>query len=131
MLVSKEKRPDGKDYKCTYDKPRTPYQRVLDEHVLTPEQETALMAYKTRLSGMELYRRVVKRLRKIRRMQAAYDKAKHAGRSSGTSSAAPAVNAANASTIAAAPIGKVPFRKSRLFAFMHLLPFIVSFPTLQ
>ena len=37
------------------------------------------MAYKTRLSGMELYRRVVKRLRKIRRMQAAYDKAKHAG----------------------------------------------------
>ena len=79
MLVSKEKRPDGKDYKCTYDKPRTPYQRVLDEHVLTPEQETALMAYKTRLSGMELYRRVVKRLRKIRRIQAAYDKAKHVG----------------------------------------------------
>ena len=61
MLVSKEKRPDGKGYKCTYDKPRTPYQRVLDEHVLTPEQEAALMAYKTRLSGMELYRRVVNR----------------------------------------------------------------------
>lgn len=79
MLVSKEKHPDGKGFKCTYDKPRTPYQRVLDEHVLTPEQETALMAYKTRLSGMELYRRVVKRLRRIRRMQTAYDKAKHAG----------------------------------------------------
>ena len=79
MLVSKEKRPDGKGYKCKYDKPRTPYQRVLDEHVLTPEQETALKAYRARLSGMDLYRRVCKRLRKIRRIQAAYDKAKHAG----------------------------------------------------
>ena len=79
MLVSKEKRPDGKGYKCKYDKPRTPYQRVLDEHVLTPRQETALKAYRARLSGMDLYRRVCKRLRKIRRIQAAYDKAKHAG----------------------------------------------------
>ena len=79
MLVSKEKRPDGKGYKCKYDKPRTPYQRVLDEHVLTPEQETALKAYRSRLGGMELYRRVCKRLRKIRRIQAAYSKAKHAG----------------------------------------------------
>ena len=79
MLVSKEKRPDGKGYKCKYDKPRTPYQRVLDEHVLTPEHETALKAYRARLSGMDLYRRVCKRLRKIRRIQAAYDKAKHAG----------------------------------------------------
>ena len=79
MLVSKEKRPDGKGYKCTYDKPRTPYQRVPDEHVLTPEQEPALKAHRSRLGGMELYRRVCKRLRKIRRIQAAYDKAKHAG----------------------------------------------------
>ena len=79
MLVSKEKRPDGKGYRCRYDKPRTPYQRVLDEHALTPEQETALKAYRARLSGMDLYRRVCKRLRKIRRIQAAYAKAKHAG----------------------------------------------------
>ena len=49
MLVSKEKRPDGKGYKCTYDKPRTPYQRVPDEHVLTPEQEAALKAHRSRL----------------------------------------------------------------------------------
>ena len=79
MLVSKEKRQDGKGYKCTYDKPRTPYQRVLEEHVLTPEQEAVLKAHRSRVSGMELYRRVIKRLRKIRRIQAAYDKAKHAG----------------------------------------------------
>ena len=79
MLVSKEKRQDGKGYRCRYDKPRTPYRRVLDEHVLTPEQEAALKAYRARLSGMDLYRRVLKRLRKIRRIQTAYAKARHAG----------------------------------------------------
>ena len=91
MLVSKEKRPDGKGYKCKYDKPRTPYLRVLDEHVLTPEQETALKAYKARLSGMDLYRRVCRRLRKIRRIQAAYDKAKHAGEDLSPFAARPAL----------------------------------------
>ena len=79
MLVAKEKRPDGKGYRCKYDTPKTPFQRVLDEHVLTPEQEDSLKARKARLSGMELYRRALKRLRKIRRIQAAYTKAKHAG----------------------------------------------------
>ena len=91
MLVSKEKRPGGKGYKCIYDKPRTPYQRVIDEHVLSPEQETALKAYRSRLSGMELYRRVLKRLRKIRRMQAAYAKAKHAGEDLSPFAARPAL----------------------------------------
>ena len=91
MLVSKEKRPDGKGYKCTYDTPRTPYQRVLEEHVLSPEQEAALKTHRSRLSGMELYRRVIKRLRKIRRIQAAYDKAKHAGEDLSPFAARPAL----------------------------------------
>ena len=91
MLVSKEKRPDGKGYKCTYDTPRTPYKRVLEEHVLTPEQEAALKTHRSRLSGMELYMRVIKRLRKIRRMQAAYDKAKHAGEDLSPFAARPAL----------------------------------------
>ena len=52
---------------------------MLDEHVLTPEQESALKAHKAQLSGMDLYGRVLKRLRKIRRIQAAYDKARHTG----------------------------------------------------
>ena len=80
MLVSKEKRSDGKGYRCRYDRPKTPYQRVLDEHVLTPGQESSLRAYRAGLSGMDLYRRVLKRLRKIRRIQAAYAKAKHEGK---------------------------------------------------
>ena len=79
MLVSKEKRGDGKGYKCKYDSPRTPFQRVVDEHVLSPEQEAALRAYMSGLSGMELYRRVRKRLRKIRRMQESYNAAKRSG----------------------------------------------------
>ena len=91
MLVSREKRPDGKGYRCRYDKPRTPYQRVIDEHVLTPEQEAALKAHRARLSGMDLYRRVLKRLRKIRRIQAAYDKAKHAGEDLSPFAARPAL----------------------------------------
>ena len=70
---------------------KDPVPEGADEHVLTPEQETALMAYKTRLSGMELYRRVVKRLRKIRRIQAAYDKAKHAGEDLSPFAARPAL----------------------------------------
>ena len=55
MLLSKEKRTDGKGRKCTYDKPRTPYQRVIEEHVLTSEQEAALKAHRPRLSEIELY----------------------------------------------------------------------------
>ena len=79
MLTGKEKRPDGKGYRCIYDKPKTPYQRLLDEHVLTAEEEVALRAYRDKLSGMELYHRVRKRLRKIMRIQNEYNQAKHAG----------------------------------------------------
>jgi hypothetical protein len=64
---------------------------VLDEHVLTPEQEAALKAHRARLSGMDLYRRVLKRLRKIRRIQAAYDKARHAGEDLSSFAARPAL----------------------------------------
>jgi hypothetical protein len=79
MLVAKEKRQGGKGFRCVYDRPRTPYQRLLDEHVLTASRESALKAYRAGLSGMELYRRVLKRLRKVQRIQAAYDKAKRTG----------------------------------------------------
>ena len=105
MLVSKEKRPDGKGNRCRYDRPRTPYQRVLDEHVLTPEQEAALKAYRARLSGMDLYRRVLKRLRRIRRIQAAYAKAKHAGEDLSPFAARPA------SALRAAPSGTAGLRR--------------------
>ncbi|MBP5779923.1 MAG: hypothetical protein J6X34_01655, partial [Clostridia bacterium] len=58
MLVSKEKREDGKGFRCRYDTPRTPFQRLLEEKILPPEQEAALRKYRDGLSGMDLYRRV-------------------------------------------------------------------------
>ena len=91
MLVEKTKRNDGKGYKCKYDKPKTPYQRVLDDNVLTPEQRDSLKAYKAKLSGMDLYRRVRKRLRKIRRIQDAYTMDKHAGKDLSPFAARPAL----------------------------------------
>ena len=91
MLVEKTKRNDGKGYKCKYDRPKTPYQRVLDDNVLTPEQRDSLKAYKAKLSGMDLYRRVRKRLRKIRRIQDAYTMDKHAGKDLSPFAARPAL----------------------------------------
>lgn len=72
MLIDKVKRDDGKGYRCRYDKPKTPYQRVLDEHVLTSEQETKLATHKAKMTGMELYHKVVKKLNRIKRLQADY-----------------------------------------------------------
>ena len=80
ILVEKIKHDDGKGYKCKYDKPKAPYQRVLDDNVLTPEQRDSLKAYKAKLSRLDLYRRVRKRLRKIRRIQDAYTMDKHVGK---------------------------------------------------
>ena len=76
MLIDKVKREDGKGYRCRYDKPKTPYQRVLDEHILTPEQEAQLKARKATVNGMDLYHKVVKKLRRIKRIQADYTSGK-------------------------------------------------------
>ena len=78
MLVAKEKRPDGKSFRCRYDAPKTPFQRLLDEGILSPEAEKALRERRARCSGMELYRRVRKHLRKIRRLQQEHAAAKKA-----------------------------------------------------
>ena len=77
MLLSKVKRGDGKGFSCRYDRPRTPYQRLLDEHVLSEEQERALRARRAGLHGIELRHRLVKRLRRIIRRQEAYAQARH------------------------------------------------------
>ena len=41
-----------------YDKPRTPYYRLLDAGVLSPAQETELAAYKASLNVVEIARRI-------------------------------------------------------------------------
>lgn len=77
MLIDKVKRKDEKGFSCKYDKPRTPYQRVLDEHILSQEEEEAtLTAYRNNLHPIELRHRLVKRLHRIIRKQEEYASAK-------------------------------------------------------
>lgn len=76
MLVGKVKRSDGKGYSCRYDRPRTPYQRLLDEHVLSRDEEARLTACRNALHPIELRHRLVKRLRRILRRQEEYSAAK-------------------------------------------------------
>lgn len=70
MLTSKEKRKDGKGYRCRYDKPKTPYQRVLDANILTQSQREALARRRNAMNGIELYHKIVRKLKKIKRMEA-------------------------------------------------------------
>ena len=44
MLIGKTKRVDGKGFKCIYDTPGTPYQRVLDDPDVPEEAKDALIA---------------------------------------------------------------------------------------
>ena len=76
MLVEKTKRADGKGYACRYDAPRTPYERLLSEKVLSTDEENALKAYRSKLHPIELRHRLEKRLQRIMRRQEAYSTAK-------------------------------------------------------
>lgn len=69
MLVAKVKRTDGKGFACRYDKPRTPYARVLESPAVPQDAKDALRRRKGRINGVELYHRILKRLRRIRRLQ--------------------------------------------------------------
>lgn len=69
MLVAKVKRKEGKGFSCRYDKPQTPYARVLSDPSVPQDAKDALMRRKAKINGIELYHRVLKRLRRVRRMQ--------------------------------------------------------------
>ena len=76
MLIDKVKREDGKGFSCKYDKPKAPYQRLLDEHVLSEKEERALREYRASLHGIDLRHRLVKRLHRIIRRQEEYTTAR-------------------------------------------------------
>lgn len=69
MLVAKIKRKDGKGFTCRYDKPQTPYARVLADPAVPQDVKDALQGRKEKINGIELYHRILKRLRRIRRLQ--------------------------------------------------------------
>ena len=67
MLVAKIKRKEGKGFTCEYDKPQTPYARVLADNAVPQDVKDALIRRKAKINGIELYHRILKRLRRIRR----------------------------------------------------------------
>lgn len=69
MLVAKIKRKDAKGFICRYDKPQTPYARVLADPAAPMDVKEALNRQKAKINGIELYHRILKRLRRIRRLQ--------------------------------------------------------------
>lgn len=70
MLVAKIKRTDGKGFTCRYDRPQTPYARAISEPAVPEEAKDALRRRKAKINGIVLYHRILKRLRRIRRLQA-------------------------------------------------------------
>ncbi len=101
MLISKEKRANGKGFRCRYDKPQTPFVRLLKEHILTPEKEARLHQLKAKYSSTELYHSIAKLLKKIVRIQKAYDAAKSRVEVSSFANR-------SASTLRVAPAGTAP-----------------------
>lgn len=76
MLIGKKKRDDGKGFKCEYDDPKTPYERLLAEGILPDSIKRTLEARKGKLVGIELLAKIKRKLRKVRRMQEKYNSAK-------------------------------------------------------
>ena len=71
MPVAKARRTDGKGFTCRYDRPQTPCARALADPAMPQDIKDALRRRKERINGIELYHRILKRLRRIRRLQEA------------------------------------------------------------
>ena len=76
MLVEKTKCADNKGFKCVYDTPKTPYQRVLEDPNVPHEVKSAIKLRRAKLSGIDIAHRVKKKLARIKRMQDQYNRAK-------------------------------------------------------
>lgn len=74
MIVSKEKKADGKGYVRKYQPggPRTPYRRVLESGILDETEAKALSERYEKLNGIQLYQQIVRRLKRILRRQEAW-----------------------------------------------------------
>ena len=74
MLLGKEKRANGKGYRCRYDKPRTPAQRALESGVLTKEAERRIRDTLAKTNGVGLMELIGKRYRRLLSLQEKLDK---------------------------------------------------------
>ena len=105
MLLEKVARTDKKGFRGIYDTPKTPFQRVLESGVLTDEQARKLEAYNARLNGIELVRLAKKKLRRIKRLQEEYNRAKARGEAKGLPEKDSFGGAAPSSSLRDAPSG--------------------------
>ena len=69
MLISKKKRENGKGFRCVYDDPKTPLERLLSSGILSGERAERLIRQKEKTSAIELLDRIKKLLRKIINLQ--------------------------------------------------------------
>ncbi len=69
MLVAKVRRADGEGFACRHDKPQTPCARALADPAAPEDARDALRRRKARINGVEHHHRILKRLRRIRRIQ--------------------------------------------------------------
>jgi len=76
MLTEKTKRTDGKGFRCVYDTPKTPYQRVLEEPDVPEDVKENLKSRKAKMSGIDLAHAVRRKLSRVQRIQEQYNKAK-------------------------------------------------------
>ncbi len=70
MLLSKTNRQDRNGYVYRYDKPKTPFERVLESGILTKEQAERLCRKRASLNPVQLMELFVKRRARLFRMQA-------------------------------------------------------------
>lgn len=69
MLISKEKRENGKGFRCVYDDPQTPLDRLLSSGVLSEKAAEKLILQKKKTSAIELLDKIKRLLRKIINLQ--------------------------------------------------------------
>ena len=127
MLLGKEKRANGKGYRCRYDMPRTPAQRALESGVLTKNAERRIRDTLAKTNSVYLMELIGKRYRHLLALQARLDEER--ATCPPCASAASALRAAPSGPSADAKGGqppRLPTSASNLSAITHLAKASVS-----
>ena len=69
LLTSKEKRKNGKGFRCVYDDPKTPLERLLSSGALSEKEAEKLISQKEKTSAIELLDKIKRLLRKTINLQ--------------------------------------------------------------
>lgn len=69
MLIRKQKRPDGKGYRCYYDDPKTPAERALESGCLSREQADRIRRKMNEINRIQLSELILKRRNRLHSLQ--------------------------------------------------------------